>query len=265
MSTLVTLGCSFSQGDGCYDFSNTPFDFDENFDFGKATDEFYQWREDNMENFLNNSIGSNIQEKFGYEKYMNYAYAGSSNESQMLLFFNQLPQDDNVTVIWQQTFYHRKFQLNKKKVSDAGLHFKWVVDSMNEKKERLEMDDWDIDQDNRFETLLRINIMNEYCQSRGWKFLVWTWVSNEYDILIEMYPKLKHLIIPFKNPFDREMNELPKEWVSKLPNDAHPNEVGYKIISDGLCESIIKNKLDCPILNEIPKDKIKIHPTFITL
>lgn len=254
MSTLVTLGCSFSQGDGCYDFS-----------LGDSVNDFINFRENNMENFLNNSIGSNIQEKFGYKKYINYAYAGSSNESQMLLFFNQLPQDDTVTVIWQITFYHRKFQLHNKGVMDAGLHYKWVVDSMSEKMEVLKMTDWDVEQDMRFETLLRINLMNEYCEARGWKFLTWTWMSNEYNHLIKMYPKLKHLIIPYENPFDREMGELPKEWISKLPNDPHPNEVGYKIISDGLCDSIVKNNLDCPIPNEIPKDKIKIERTFITL
>lgn len=258
MSTLVTLGCSFSQGDGCYDIDTMP----ENCD--NTNKDFQEYRENNMENFLNNSIGSNIQERFGYEKYINYAYAGSSNESQMMLFFNQLPEDEDVTVLWQITFYHRKFQLQNRKVMDAGPHYKWVVDSMTEKMERMNMSDWDVEQDTRFETLLRINIMNEYCKARGWKFLTWTWMSNEYRLLTEMYPKLKNLIIPYKNPCDREMDELPKEWVSKIPKDAHPNEVGYKIISDGLCDTIIEKKIDCPIPNETVKEKIKIQPLYIT-
>ena len=254
MSTLVTLGCSFSQGDGAYDFS-----------LGDSVNDFINFREDNMENFLNNSIGSNIQERFGYEKYINYAYAGSSNESQMLLFFNQLPKDEDVTVLWQITFYHRKFQLHNKGVMDAGLHYKWVVDSMTEKMEVLKMTDWDVEQDTRFETLLRINVMNEYCKARGWKFFTWTWMAHEYNHLVKMYPKLKEVIIPYKNPFDVEMDGLPKEWVSKIPNDPHPNEVGYKIISDGLCDSIIENNFDFPKPNETPKEKIKIHTEFITL
>ena len=254
MSTLVTLGCSFSQGDGCYDFS-----------LGDSVNDFINFRENNMNNFLHNCIGSNIQEKFGYERFINYAYAGSSSESQMMLFFNQLPEDEDVTVIWQQTFYHRKFQITNRKVRDAGLHYKWVVDSMTEKMEKLNMSDWEVEQDMRFETLLRINIMNEYCKARGWKFLTWTWMSNQYDILVDMYPKLTNLIIPYNNPFDEtEMSELPKEWVSKIPNDGHPSELGYKIISDGLCESILKNNLDCPIPNETPIEKIKIFNEFAT-
>jgi len=253
MSTLVTMGCSFSQGDGCYDFS-----------LGDAENDFINFREDNMDNFLHKCIGSNIQERFGYEKFINYAYAGSSNESQFLLFFNQLPQDENVTIIWQQTFYHRYFQLANRRTMDAGLHYEWVVRAMQEKMEKLNLTDWDVEQDTRFHTLLRIQSLYEYCKIRNWKLLIWTWMGNEYEHLIKLFPKLKSIIIPYSNPFDREMGELPNEWISKIPNDPHPNEIGYKIISDGLCDSIVKNNLDCPIPNEKPINKIKINPIFIT-
>ena len=66
MSTLITLGCSFSQGDGCYDKDTMP----ENCDNGN--EEFQEWREDNMDRFNKHCIGANLQKKLGYEKFINY-------------------------------------------------------------------------------------------------------------------------------------------------------------------------------------------------
>ena len=252
MSTLVTMGCSFSQGDGCYDFS-----------LGDAENDFINFRENNMDNFLHNCIGSNIQERFGYEKFINYAYSGSSNESQFLLFFNQLPQDENVTIIWQQTFWWRYFRLIDRGVMDVGISSEWVSLSIKEKIDKFGLGHEKINIDARFENLLRVQALHEYCKIRGWKLLIWSWMKDEYEHIIKLFPKFKSILIPYENQFDVDMRMLPKEWISKLPEDGHPNEIGYKMISDSLCDSIIKNNLDCPIPNETPKYKIQIPNSFI--
>ena len=263
MSTLVTLGCSFSQGDGCYDFKLAK----NNIDFTKFREniiddvDFQEFRNDNDKNFLHNCIGSNIQERFGFSKFINYAYAGSSNESQMLLFSNNLPTDDDVTVIWQLTFHHREFQLVNQKIMDAGLHYDWVLKSMEEKMVRHSMNDFDIEQDKRFHTALRIEMMYELCKSKGWKLMVWSWMGDDYKHLIELFPKLKEIIIPYENPFHADSVSWEKKYCSKIPKDSHPNEVGYKVISNQICD-IIENKMNFNPPLEIPTEKQKIENLF---
>ena len=248
MSTLVTLGCSFSHGDGCYDFS-----------LGDYEKDYPRFREKNFNNFLKNSIGSNIQDKLGYENFYNYAYPGSSNESQLLLFFQNLPKDDNVTILWQSTFFYRKFNLLNRGILDIGINTEWVAKIIEEKLKS--QDERQLEFDEMIEYSLRMNVLYEYCKIRKWKLFVWFWQVNVYDSFIHMFPKFKDIIIPFENPFELkgEYDIQLKDFVSKLPNDFHPNEKGYKMISDSLCDSIDTNNMNFPKPLERIKKKVQVN------
>ena len=251
MSTLITLGCSFSQGDGCYDKDTMP----ENCDNGN--EEFQKWREANMDRFNKHSIGANLQKKLGYEKFINYGYAGSSNESQLLNFFNNLPNDENITIFWQLTFYDRGFEIVNRSVSDSGQHRQWVLQKI---EERVKIHNQSLSQmklDARVETLLRINVLKEYCIARGWNLFVWSW-ANDGNELLSIQPSLSKIFINFKNKIHEMAEGMPKEYKSPIPNDGHPNEIGYKVVSDDMYNWIQKQKLNVPMPNETPLEQIKV-------
>jgi hypothetical protein len=253
MSTLVTLGCSFSQGDGCYDIDTMPENCDNN------NKDFQEYRENNMDRFNKNSIGANLQKRFGYETFINYGYAGSSNESQLLNFFNNLPNDENVTIFWQLTFYDRAFEIIGRGFHDAGQHRKWVLEKIEEKVKSHNQSLPQMTLDSRIETILRINVLKEYCIARGWNLFIWSW-TNDGNGLISIQPSLSEILVNFKNKIHEYSDDLPNEYKSPIPNDSHPNEKGYKLVSDDMCNWIDKNnhRLKVPMPNEIPLEQIKV-------
>lgn len=258
-STLVTLGCSFSQGDGCYDLSlgwpkkeNGEYDIPKSYPYDKK-DFMIEFRERNINKMFNqNSIGANIQKRFGYEKYLNYAFGGYSNLSQFFRFLNNLPTEDNVTIIWQLTFYHRRMQVIGKFAVDAGLHCDWISQRRKENMENHKLSFQQLDDSDRYETLLYIDALNNICKERGWNLLVWSWVKDEYKRLQILGKRVKDIIIPFDNPLDG-IEQAPQEYHCVLPWDGHPNEKGYKLIANQLCDIIEENNmLDIP--NDTPKE-----------
>ena len=230
MSTLVTLGCSFTQGQGCYKESS----LDEN------SQEYYK---EQLPNFLKGCIGSNIQKEFGFANFYNYAQGGDSNLTQLLRFFNNPIQDDDTTILWQVTFPTRGFMVIENTINTLPFEF---TEKMF--KVRLEFGNTSPEDDMRREVALYLKVMKEYCRVRGWKFFVWFWENGEYSKYSEMFPLLKENIIPFnKEPFDDDMYSI------EFGKKGHPNEKGYKKISDTLIRAIESYGLDFPHPNETPK------------
>ena len=236
MATLVTLGCSFTMGDGCYDLS-----------LGDYENDYISFRDKNMDNFLHNSIGSNIQKYYGFKNFINYGYGGSSNVSQYLKFFENLPDDDNVSILWQLTFNERKFYLKNQRTMDGGTHMNWVIEYYKQKMVEYSMDEHQIRVDDISEYSLYINALNEFCKSKNWNLLVYSWQDGLDSMHKEKFSYLSDIIIPFKNPIDT----FDKTLLSPL-GDGHPNADGYKIISNKLVETINKNNMKFGKFNEIP-------------
>lgn len=237
MSTLVTLGCSFSEGVGCYDIELFK-------QYGDIHHE--EFVEINTPNFLEGSIGRYIQKTCGFKKYYNYAHGASSNKTQFLKFFNNLPTDDDVTVIWQITFYTRKGGIFNNRLKDWTIATdSWVKEYYNQIIQMYDDDSFGgittrpygtftgIDKDDRIEVAIYISILNEFCKSKGWKFLCWFWESNEFEIVKEIYPKIEECIVPFNRS---QMND--KHTSAHITGDGHPNEEGYKLIASDLLKEI---------------------------
>ena len=237
MSTLITLGCSFSEGVGCYDI-------DLFHKYGPINTDEFQKR--NNPNFLEGSIGRHIQRTCGFKKYYNYAHGASSNKTQFLKFFNNIPVGDDVTVLWQITFYTRKGNIFKNRFKDWSIATdSWVKEYYNQIIQMYDDSSFGgittrpygtfstIDKDDRLEVAMYIKIMNEFCKSKGWKFLTWFWESNEFQIVRELYPDIEDCIIPFNRS---QMND--NHTSSHITGDGHPNENGYKLIASDLLQSI---------------------------
>jgi hypothetical protein len=232
MSTLVTLGCSFTLGQGCYG----------DLDISKIDIEKYPYYSLHKDDFLSGSIGRNLQEHYGYETYYNYAQGGASNESQLLMFFRNQDQvdidDDNVVVLWQGTFPWREFCVTEN-VVDA-VPFNLIEQRM---KFRYDFENTSPEDDIMRESILYFNVMKEYCKARGWKFFIWFWEQNHND-----YRRLSHILNDNIIPISFELNNT-----SDISFEGHPNEIGYKKVSDSLIEGISNSTFPFPHPNETPK------------
>ena len=85
--------------------------------------------------------------------------------------------------------------------------------------------------------------MKEYCKSRGWKFFIWFWEQNHND-----YRRLSHILNDNIIPISFELNNT-----SDISFEGHPNEIGYKKVSDSLIEGISNSTFPFPYPNETPK------------
>lgn len=232
MSTLITLGCSFTVGQGCYgDLDASKID--------KTTYPYYALHQND---FLSGSIGRNLQKHYGYESYYNYAQMGASNESQLLMFFRNQEQvdidDDNVVVLWQGTFPWREFCITESRC--GGVPFNLTEQRM---RFRYDFKNTSPEDDIMLESILYFNVMKEYCKARGWKFFIWFWEQNHTD-----YRRLSHMLNDNIIPISFELDDI-----SDISFEGHPNELGYKKISDSLIEGISNSTFPFPHPNETPK------------
>lgn len=232
MSNLITLGCSFSSGEGCYDMDLYNSYKVSNFD--ELPESYYQ---KNKEYCLKNSIGRHIQNEFGFRDYYNYAHAGSSNLSQVFKFFNTLPPDGDNTVIWQITMFDRKPMPHSYMLDDSYLkQNKWVNEYYREVLTKLNTNGRSIEENEIMEVSLYINILKEFCRAKNWNFYIWFWNNGNDKKMIQDFPNFRDIVIPFGVP---SLNTL-KSYV-KITGDNHPNEEGYKKVANNLIKSIREN------------------------
>lgn len=232
MSTLITLGCSFSVGQGCYG----------DLDISKIDKETYPTYS-HSDDFISGSIGRNLQNHYGFESYYNFAMMGASNESQLYMFFKNIEEvdiiDDDVIVLWQGTFPWREFCVIEGQI--GGTPFNLREQRM---KFRYDFGNTSPEDDIMRESILYFNTMKEYCKARGWKFFIWFWEQNHTDYE-RLFFRLQDNIIPISFQLDNESD------ISFL--DGHPNEMGYKKISEALIEAISSTPdIDFPHPNETP-------------
>tara|TARA_R110001606_G_scaffold392400_1_gene561301 strand:+ start:34 stop:822 length:789 start_codon:yes stop_codon:yes gene_type:complete len=251
MYKLITLGCSFSKGEGCYNMDllkSYNIKHHENLYTVAGCGGNREYFEYHKKFELENSIGKHIQDEFGFEEYYNYAHGGSSNQTQVLKFFNNIPIGDDVTVLWQITFNNRKVMIFNNRFEDMSLDSEWVKlyykDLMTIEDE---FEDNPIEYNERLELGMYINIMNEYCKSRRWKLYTWFYPPNQYKPMLNIFPKFNDFIIPYNN-FSIEELESYKD----ITGDIHPNQFGYRKIADGLIKTIRETYSEFPNPNETP-------------
>lgn len=220
---LITMGCSFTQGDGCWDYSilkETPFN---SRNYNELTDsEKSIFHQKNSNNFLNKGWPSQLQEMLGYDELYNLGKGGASNSESVKILMEDLYYRDfsecNVLLIWMVSFNHRiSFYIDgstKTFPSDSNMYMEYVK-SIN-----------DIDLDPRFESYFYIKIVKELCDKNNWNFLFRSVDGNE-NSFIEKYNdyniiKNHHIDVPIPWPTDEDK-------ISKICT--HPNEYGYSDIS----------------------------------
>ena len=245
MSKLITLGCSFSQGMGCHNI-----ELYNSYNVSNYSELPPSYYNKIKEFVLTNSIGKHLQDKFGFREYHNYAHSGSSNQSQVLKFFTNLPEGPDNTIVWQITVYDRKPIPHDNVFLDGHLNSsKWVNEYYKDILTRIEGGSQFIDDVERSEAAMYINIIREYCKVKNWNFYIWFWIKGESEKMLKKFPHFKDCIIPYDNPSFDEF-----ESYTDITGDYHPNEFGYKHIADNLIETILTHCKEFPYPNETPTD-----------
>lgn len=240
---LLTMGCSVTQGFGCYDISTFKYVPDKPWDEYEDLKHIIKIHENR---FLQYSWGSVLQKKLKYDRFVNMGKGGSSTSGQVKLFFENIDflkslKDYDVLLIWLLTSPSR-FSFYS-----SGTNIDIIPNSlMNRNFLKSEIDKAyinfvdDIDTDTLLEQKFYKDIIQETAKGLGFKFLYHSSLSGSNEEFIIKFKKMfndsnnlanlsKKTLIPCsrKNP---ELYSLLKCY--------HPNEEGYKIIGKNFFDLI---------------------------
>ena len=237
---LITLGCSLTEGVGCYDYSINP----DKLHFGHLND---RNKKRTLDNFHKEGWPNRVGKGLNFDKVINLGSGGSSNSTHLKLFvdkiktqIDKLHKEYDVFLIWMMTeptrfsFYSTDTILqfcpieaantptysNLNTLEEAYLNYikEYKIGPLREQIFLIEL----------AESLFRdINI----------KPLFTSWSSTLSD-LFRMYksdywlsPKPEYLL---KDVIKNRSN------ISEAPHCGHPNEIGYEIIASHLIRDIKK-------------------------
>jgi hypothetical protein len=225
---LITLGCSYTEGMGCYDFTNFPKDatvYSNGVTKKQCDYQFDQFHKKGWPNKLGKLLG--------YDKVLNMGLGGSSQSSNMKVFMQKYRNfnfsEYEVFILWWIPNSHRfSFYRDRKSFSiisnSYGDSFD-VVDVLG--KSYLNFIQR-YPEDCVLETKFYLDLMEDYCEFKGYKLL---WVSEEDD-----YLKKSNISSWLGVSIGDIKANLPEHKIN--PSCFHPNELGYDIISQNIYNTL---------------------------
>ena len=235
---LITLGCSYTEGVGCYNeslFNSTTI---HEMRIELRNEDFYNYL---RPYFHENGWPNRLGKKLKYDKVINLGKAASSTSGQLKVFFdlyyNNKFEGYDTTIIWLLTdpsrfsFYTegtvRNFQpaqINNNIEYPGKSLKKGYVEYINNLKV-----------DPLFDQLFYVKSMESYCESNDFNLLLLS-TQNLYEILMKYFHKSTNYISQDPiNIFSTITNEMTS------PICYHPNEVGYEKFADKMFELIKEN------------------------
>lgn len=255
------MGCSFTEGVGCWDMT---LDYSDNFDYCNLSDYFDDL---NKPRFHEKGWPNRVGKKLGFDKVINIGLGGVSNSHQVKEFFEKFintnalysVSDYDVTIIWMMTESSRiSFYKNGKNESTSGTklyneYAKYIIESDN--------NEYDYKFDFELESLFYFNIMDFVCKSNNFKLYCTSWIMDiEYgnifskicnnesfinDNIYRLPSHIKESSTDFKEIFEKHFSN---------PICEHPSEQGYEIIANNIVESLLTrnpNIKSTPISNKM--------------
>lgn len=229
---LISMGCSWTEGVGCYDPNTIPPNVNENNFLGSR--EYKDIFIKNSNRFHELGWPNRLGKKLGYDKVINLGTAGSSNSGQLKLFTEKYLEKDlseyDVLIVWYLTesarfsFYSGGYNKNFTFSDDAPIEKAYL--NMLE----------DVEIDTSLEQIFYMKLMEQICENKGYNLLFTSWLSSN----INLYYQSKYFLSPgFKQIIPTSDTDEYKKYKSILC--AHPNEKGYQIISDKIYNEIKQN------------------------
>jgi len=229
---LITLGCSYVEGIGCYD--NQLMNKYETKDYNSLPREeldrqLYKFHRDGFPNKLGKLMN--------YDKVINLGLGGSGSSGQLKRFIEKLDSvdfnDSEVLLFWYLSEPSRYSFYIQGEVRDQQMGLP-IIYQMDFDKHFITL--MDIESDTFKEQVFYVKLMNYICKSKGWKYLV-SHSQKSFQEKLEIELSGVDYVLPFDGDYTMKVD---KEHKALYCN--HPNEEGYSIIAKRIYDKISKYK-----------------------
>lgn len=233
---LITMGCSYTEGVGCWDLSTIPEGMTNSDVWHEKYLQVYQ---KNLKNFHEKGWPNKLCKKLGYDEVLNLGLAGSSTSGQMKSFIEKYEKNSfseyDVLVVWLLTEPSRFSFYKNGSINNILPNEKYNSDN-NIGPAYINFID-DVVLDPILEQIFYIKSFIDICENRGYGLIITYWEENSGN----------HLLNQFKSPYflyNHPHNLLPP-WPYEKPYGSslclHPNENGYEFLADKIYQGIEKN------------------------
>lgn len=233
---LITMGCSLTEGVGCYDFSFNP---DKNHYFDLPEELMKIQRSIFHKEGWPNRVGK----KLGYDKVLNIGLAGSSNSAHLKLFvdkilpkINYLKEEFDILIIWMMTAPSR-FSFYSNKGLQLFTPAETKLPPLFPEPKNLEAayirDMPEVEIGPLREQIFLIKVSYNLFKNLGVKFLYTSWSEDFKEVY--RYVKFNNYLSPIPSKIDYYRSPSDQCTLSK-----HPNSNGYEYISLNIIQSIKK-------------------------
>jgi hypothetical protein len=243
---LITMGCSHTEGVGCYDISK----MDKLVHYGDLTPHQSMYQ---RHNFHKLGWPNRLGKKLGYDKVINLGFGGSSTSGQVKQFSEKYLDKDlseyDVLIVWllsdasRISFYSNKKNLDLVAQSTQGLYKEYVRFIS------------DIYIDTMLEQIFYIKMMEQICENKKYSLLLTPSYSNTPPTLLYSMYKSKYYLNQDKKTV---MDDISKknEYLCNIPEgDGHYNVDGYEKLANVIADNI--SKLHPHLIVNPPKDEIE--------
>lgn len=261
---LITLGCSFTEGVGCYE----PSLLNEK---GEPLDKKISIHDASLDRFHTMGWPAQLQKKLGYDYLFNLGRGGSANSENvkrwMEVFSDRnLSEEYDVLVIWMVTFSTRISFYRNGIISSILSFFKHPMpEYQNLSDSYLKFLGENTTKDASLEAYFYINVIKNICSLSNYKFLYVNVNANDgrqVDSFMKgscslnyihriLYPEQNGILHGVTGPSSNE--RLP----DKVAFCGHPNEKGYEIITERLFNLISHEHPH--LINPTPPEKYEIQ------
>ena len=237
---LITLGCSFTEGAGCY--SDESVDW-YNLNKNKLNEHklFSILKSKNHERFKTESWPFKLSKKLKFNKLINMGLGGSSTSGQLKRFFEKYDEFElekyDTTIIWLLPPSFRFSKYVNGIIQDISIHNKnqAIAESYHEVA---------TDIDYSFEQIFTIRCMIELCKSYNINLYFDSWNATTKTMIYEICNKnhsLRYILNYYLNIDDISYVHHTPIYTAVC---GHPNEDGYSEISKLIYEKLITINLN---------------------
>lgn len=247
---LITMGCSLTEGVGCYDDTMISGSGLTRYNKNTFPSLYLDIFEKSKNMFHKCGWPNHVGKGLGYDEVINLGRGGSSTSGQVKAFVEKYLDFDftdyNVNIIWKLTDPSRFSFYTKGSIKDIGPSFSnepigyEYINFVN-----------NLELDTILEQIFYIKLMNEVCNSKRYNLVLSHISGISFDYLTKFYKTDLYIT----NHLDNIMPDFDNNnsYVSPICN--HPSKIGYSIIAKNMITEIKKNHPHFVV--GTPKNEIK--------
>lgn len=238
---LITLGCSYTEGVGCYDLKLV-----NNMIVNGKSPQTWEFYDSSRQRFHEYGWPAILQKFLKYDHLINLGFGGSSNSHQFKRFIEEfsekdLTEDFDVLVIWFLTYAGRiSFYSNGHIRSVSSSEFPGELMENKSLRESYYGFIQDINLDTFLETLFYFKTLETICNKFNYNLLFTNAEYQTSQLFEKFYPSKINLDQHIKKYFNEDnfLSILINPEYHSVLRCHHPNELGYKIIAEKMFKII---------------------------